>query len=72
MPVRALVEAGRCFGIGDNSLRVALARLLARGRVERNMRGRYRLMQTLWLPIGPVYRFWTEGYLYARSDLEPV
>jgi hypothetical protein len=36
------------------------------------MRGKYRLMQTLWLPIGPVYRFWTEVYLYARSDLEPV
>ncbi len=43
MPVRALVEAGRRFGIAENSLRVALARLLARGRVERDARGRYRL-----------------------------
>jgi phenylacetic acid degradation operon negative regulatory protein len=43
MPVRALVAAGHCFGIGGNSLRVALARLLARGRVERDARGHYRL-----------------------------
>jgi hypothetical protein len=34
-----------------------------------SMRGRYRLMQVLKLPIGPVYRFWTEVYLYARTDL---
>jgi phenylacetic acid degradation operon negative regulatory protein len=43
MPVRALVEAGGLFGIGGNSVRVALARLLARGLVERDERGRYRL-----------------------------
>ncbi len=34
-----------------------------------SMRGRYRLIQTLKLPIGPVYRFWTEVFLYARNDL---
>ena len=43
MPVRALVEAGSFFGLGESSLRVALARLLARQQVERDERGRYRL-----------------------------
>jgi phenylacetic acid degradation operon negative regulatory protein len=43
MPVRALVAAGRCFGIAENSTRVALARLNAAGTVERDERGRYRL-----------------------------
>ncbi|MCZ6463742.1 MAG: PaaX family transcriptional regulator [Proteobacteria bacterium] len=43
MPVRALVSAGTLFGIPDNNLRVALARLLATGTVERDERGRYRL-----------------------------
>ena len=42
MPVRALVEAGACFGLVGNSVRVALARLLAQGGVERDERGRYR------------------------------
>jgi len=43
MPVRALVAAGELFGIAANALRVALARLLAAGVVERDERGRYRL-----------------------------
>ena len=43
MPVRALVAAGRCFGIAENSIRVALARLFAAGTVDRDERGRYRL-----------------------------
>jgi phenylacetic acid degradation operon negative regulatory protein len=43
MPVRALVGAGALFGISGNSIRVALARLCSRGRVERDERGRYRL-----------------------------
>ncbi len=42
MPVRALVEAGAIFGLAENSVRVALARLLAQGRVARDERGRYR------------------------------
>jgi phenylacetic acid degradation operon negative regulatory protein len=42
MPVRALVAAGKFFGIAENSLRVALARLLAGGLVERDERGQYR------------------------------
>jgi len=43
MPVRALVEAAALFGIEGNSLRVALARMLAAGLVERDERGQYRL-----------------------------
>jgi len=43
MPVRALVEAGLLFGLAENGVRVALARLLARGLVERDGPGRYRL-----------------------------
>ncbi len=42
-PVRALVASGRLFGIAENSLRVALARLLAVGLVDRDARGQYRL-----------------------------
>jgi phenylacetic acid degradation operon negative regulatory protein len=43
MPVGALVQAGRLFELAENSTRVALARLLASGQVERDERGRYRL-----------------------------
>jgi phenylacetic acid degradation operon negative regulatory protein len=43
MPVRALVAAGRCFGIAENSMRVALARLHTANTVDRDERGRYRL-----------------------------
>jgi phenylacetic acid degradation operon negative regulatory protein len=42
-PVRALVVAGRLFGIAENAMRVALTRLLADELVERDARGRYRL-----------------------------
>ncbi len=41
MPVRLLVEAAALFGIAENALRVALARLLAAGLVTRDERGRY-------------------------------
>ena len=43
MPVRALVAAGLCFGIAENSVRVALTRLHAAGTVDRDERGSYRL-----------------------------
>jgi len=33
------------------------------------MVGRYRLLRTLRLPVGPFYRFWDEIYLYVRTDL---
>lgn len=43
MPVGALVAAGGLFGLSGNNVRVALARLLAEGRVVRDERGRYAL-----------------------------
>jgi phenylacetic acid degradation operon negative regulatory protein len=43
MPVSALVAAARLFRIDENRMRVAIARLLAAGQIERDERGRYRL-----------------------------
>lgn len=43
MPVRALVDAGALFGLEGNGVRVALVRLRARGVVERDERGLYRI-----------------------------
>jgi len=43
MPVRGLVAAAALFDVEENSLRVALARLLAAGTIERDERGEYRL-----------------------------
>lgn len=43
MPVRALVAAGEVFSIRPESLRVALARLLEQGTIERDGRGQYRI-----------------------------
>jgi phenylacetic acid degradation operon negative regulatory protein len=43
MPVRALVEAAGLLGLAEGSVRVALSRLAADGRVERDERGSYRL-----------------------------
>lgn len=43
VPVRALVQAGQLFDMADNSVRVALTRLVADGHVESPERGRYRL-----------------------------
>ncbi len=63
MPVRALVEAGAIFGLAENSLRVALARLLDKGRVERDERGRYR-MGAVVVPLGNEIRGWR--HLEAR------
>jgi phenylacetic acid degradation operon negative regulatory protein len=43
MPVAALCQAGALFGIAEGSVRVALHRLQADGRVESDERGQYRL-----------------------------
>lgn len=43
VPVRGLVTAGALFGIAENSIRVALARLFEAGLVVRDARGGYRL-----------------------------
>jgi phenylacetic acid degradation operon negative regulatory protein len=43
MPVSAIIAAAEVFGIESNGIRVALARCLAKGTVERDERGEYRL-----------------------------
>jgi phenylacetic acid degradation operon negative regulatory protein len=43
MPVAALVGAAGLFGIDENALRVAIARLLSAGQIARDERGQYRL-----------------------------
>jgi phenylacetic acid degradation operon negative regulatory protein len=43
VPVRFLIRAAEVFGIADNSVRVALARLCAEARLESPSRGHYRL-----------------------------
>jgi phenylacetic acid degradation operon negative regulatory protein len=43
MPVGALVAAAALFGIPENGMRVAVARMLAAGELARDERGRYRL-----------------------------
>lgn len=59
MPVSALVEAAALFGIAENSVRVALARLLAAGRIGRDERGRYRLGAGAE-PVGARVRAWRD------------
>ena len=59
MPVSALIEAGRLFGIAENSIRVALTRLRAAGRVERDSRGRYRLGEAA-RPVGRRVTSWRD------------
>jgi phenylacetic acid degradation operon negative regulatory protein len=59
MPVAALVEAGALFGIAPGSLRVALHRLQAEGRVESDERGRYRLGAAA-APVQSVVAGWRE------------
>jgi phenylacetic acid degradation operon negative regulatory protein len=78
MPVRALVEAGGLFGIGGNSVRVALARLLARGLVERDERGRYRLgpaagaigqQVSSWRRVAEKTRPWDGAWISVHGTL---
>jgi phenylacetic acid degradation operon negative regulatory protein len=59
MPVGALVAAGELFGIPGGSVRVALARLLAAGRIARDERGQYRLGSAA-LPIQQHVSGWRE------------
>lgn len=58
VPVGALVGAGALFGIGENSMRVSLARLRARGTVESDGRGLYRLSRAA-LPVNREVRAWS-------------
>lgn len=60
VPVRGLVAAGHLFGIPDNRLRVALARLLAAGAVERDERSHYRLARDAGA-VSDQIRSWRSG-----------
>ena len=71
MPVGALIESARLFGIAENNTRVALTRLHAAGRVERDARGRYRLggaarpigrRVTSWRDVERRIRRWDGGW----------
>ena len=77
MPVAALVEAAALFGIPENNLRVALARLLAAGSVLRDERGRYRLgpgaspvsrRLVSWRHPGRAVRSWDRRWLAVHFD----
>ena len=77
MPVGALVEAGELFGIPGNTLRVALARLLAAGQVGRDERGRYRLAEgaapvakhvTSWRDLERRTRAWDGGWIAVHAS----
>ena len=57
VPVGALVRAGALFEIGENSMRVTLARLRSRGLVESDRRGFYRLSRAA-LPVNRQVRSW--------------
>lgn len=81
MPVRALVAAAALFGIEENALRVALARLLAAGRVERDERGRYRLGARAaavsgqiagWRALEERVRPWDGGWVGAHAVTGPA
>ena len=74
MPVRALIGAAGLFGIAENNLRVALARLMATGLVERDERGQYRLgtgagairdQVASWRRIEEQVRPWEGGWVAA-------
>lgn len=71
-PVGGLVAAGACFGLEEGSVRVALARLLEAGLVERAERGRYRLgaragavqgRVVAWRAAQPRTRAWMGGFV---------
>ncbi len=57
VPVGALVRAAALFGIGENSMRVTLARLRSAGQVESDQRGLYRLSAAA-LPLNRRVRSW--------------
>jgi len=76
MPVRVLVAADALFGIGDNPVRVALARLLADGLIERDERGAYRLgaraqavsrQVASWRALERQLRAWTGGWIGVHT-----
>jgi phenylacetic acid degradation operon negative regulatory protein len=80
MPVRALVRAGDVFGIAENGMRVELARLVARGLVERDERGSYRIAGPAeavqsrvvsWSRIEERITAWTGGWIGVHTGSLP-
>jgi len=80
MPVGALVAAGALFDLSENNVRVALARLRAAGRVERDERGRYRLGSGAapvaervrgWRSPGSATRRWGGGWIGVQNAAPP-
>lgn len=76
MPVRALVASGALFAIRENAVRVALARLLADGRIERDERGAYRLgpraravsrQVASWRTLDARLRPWDGGWIGVHT-----
>lgn len=59
-PVKAVVEAGKIFDINENALRVNIARLLAKGLLEQDERGSYRLVET-HNPLRDWLHRWRQG-----------
>ena len=76
MPVRALIEAAELFHIGDNNVRVSLARLCSAGVVEHDERGLYRLGDsavaverqiTSWRRLGDRVQKWDGGWIAVHG-----
>jgi phenylacetic acid degradation operon negative regulatory protein len=81
MPVAALIAAGELFGLQPGAIRVALARLLAAGRIARDERGSYHLaeasrpiQQTVgrWRRLDRLARAWDGRWwmVHAPASLE--
>jgi phenylacetic acid degradation operon negative regulatory protein len=80
MPVKALIAAGTLFAIAENSIRVELARLTARGLVDRDERGQYRLARraaavqdrvAAWTRIDERLVDWSGGWIGAHTAALP-
>lgn len=76
IPVSALVAAGDLFGLAENNVRVALARLVARRLVARDERGAYRLAPAAaavqdqvssWRRIEERVRPWRGGWVGVHT-----
>jgi phenylacetic acid degradation operon negative regulatory protein len=81
MPVAALVSAAGLFGIDENALRVAIARLLAAGQITRDERGQYRLGEAAraidrrvlgWRDADSRVTRWSGGWWLVRSGTLPT
>jgi len=80
VPVGALVRAASILGIGENSLRVALARLRGRGLVESDERGLYRIGAAAqavnrqvgsWRSVEDRVRRWDGSWVAVQGGLGP-